>query len=157
MLGLGSVGGIIGSLAAVPVARRFGEIRSLVATTCLVPLAFLALPLATVTPIADVVMVVVSDFLFGLLIINFAVNSGGIRARVTPAALLGRVVSAGRVVSQGVIPLGSLLAGALAARYGNQTGLFAVVGLAVLAAVVMLGSPLGRLRTLPHTLDADQA
>lgn len=76
------------------------------------------------------------------------------RAKVTPHGLMGRVSAASRFVSQGVIPVGALLAGTVATSAGNEAALWLAVGLAGVGAALSLFSPLRAMRDLPPGLAA---
>ncbi|MGZ4493149.1 MAG: hypothetical protein ACXVWU_00485 [Nocardioides sp.] len=62
--------------------------------------------------------------------------------------MLSRVTATVRFVSWGAIPVGSLVAGAVASAYGPRTGLWVTCALAFLPTVVLLASPVRRLRDL---------
>jgi hypothetical protein len=59
---------------------------------------------------------------------------GSIRQRLTPDALLGRVYSASRLISWGVLPVGAALSGIAAEIVGIQT----VFAVGALISVLML-------------------
>jgi MFS family permease len=77
-----------------------------------------------------------------------AVIGPTIRQVVVPQRLQGRVVGAIRSVIMGVVPLGSVTAGALAATIGIREALFIAAGLACVAFVPLVG-PLRNLDRLP--------
>jgi predicted MFS family arabinose efflux permease len=68
--------------------------------------------------------------LVGWLTVVFNVVLGSLRQALTPDRLLGRVISAFRLFSYGVVPLGSLLGGALARAYGLRAP-FVVAGVVI--------------------------
>jgi hypothetical protein len=72
---------------------------------------------------------------------------------------MGRVTAASRFVTQGAIPIGALLAGAVAAPAGDEAGLWFAGSLAAVGAAVTLVSPLRSMRDLPacaHAASADR-
>jgi len=150
----GSIGGVLGSLVALRLGRRVGEIRTKVLTTCALPAAFAAAPLSTLLPGGPVPVLAAGEFGFGLLIVIGAVSTAGVRARTTPARLMGRVASAGRFVTQGAVPVGALLAGASSTVLGNVGGLWTAAGLAGVGGLLALCSPLRTMRGLPAHLEA---
>jgi hypothetical protein len=75
------------------------------------------------------------------------VVSMSLRQAMIPAELLGRVLSANRVVMWGGIPLGALAGGALA-DWTSVPVAFLVSGLAQLALTVMIGRLVSRNRKL---------
>lgn len=147
---VGATGGILGSLAGLPVRRRLGEIRTIVACYHVRPLAFLILPVAVVAPVPAVVLLAVSDFVFGFVTVVSSISSTGVRARVTPHHLMARVSAASRFVSLGMVPLGAVLGGALASVLPRSVVLVAAAGVAALAVPVALASPLRPHRDVPR-------
>lgn len=154
VLSIGATGGIIGSLIGLKVMTWLGEVRTVLVTYCLLPIAFLCLPAASVMLLPPVVMVGLCDFLFGVIIVVSMVSGSGIRAKVTPHQLMGRVTAASRFVTLGAVPLGALAGGLLAVTIGNPWALVVAAGLAAVAAVIMLCSPLRRHRRLPSAWEA---
>ncbi|WP_321573353.1 MFS transporter [Georgenia subflava] len=147
---IGAGGAIVGSLVGLPIKSRLGEVRTLLVTQHVRPLAFLVLPLATVTPIAPVVMVALNSFAVAFVLVVGSISSTGMRARVTPHHLMGRVSAASRFVTLGTVPIGALAAGALGTWIPHTTVLVVAAATASLAAVAMLLSPLRALRNLPQ-------
>jgi MFS family permease len=147
---IGATGAIVGSLVGLRVKNWLGEVRTLVVTYHLLPLAFLILPLAAVVPVSPVVMVTVHSFFLAAVLIVGSISSTGMRARVTPHRLMGRVAAANRFVTLGVLPIGALTAGTLGTWLPRSTVLVIAATIASLAAVAMLLSPLRPLRSLPR-------
>ena len=154
VVSIGSLGGLTGSLVALRVQRLLGEIRTKVVAACVLPAAFLVLPLGADVPVPPVVPVGLTEFLLGLVVIVGMVSTSGVRAAVTPHHLMGRVSSASRFVTLGAVPLGALLGGAVATRAGAETSLWVAVGLAAGGGLVCLLSPLRPMRDLPRHLAA---
>ena len=154
VVSLGATGGIAGSLIALTLKRRVGEIRTKVLGHYALPIAFALLPMTSMTSAPHVVFVGVAEFVAGLVLTTSSISSTGVRAKVTPHRLMGRVSAASRFVTLGATPLGALLAGALAGRLGHQATLWVAVGFAGLGALLALLSPLRGLRDLPRELEA---
>lgn len=151
---VGATGGILGSLAGMPIRRRLGEIRTIIACYHVRPLAFLILPAALLAPVPPVVLLAVSDFAFGFLTVVASISSTGIRARVTPRHLMARVSAASRFVTLGALPVGSLLGGVLATAFPRAGVLVAAAAVAALAAPIVLASPLRPHRDVPPEWEA---
>ena len=147
---VGASGGILGALLGLRVRRALGEVRTVITCYCLLPVAALLLPLGYVLPGPGVVYVALSDFLFGLVIVTATISSAGMRAQVTPLDLMGRVSSASRFVSLGVVPLGALLAGALGELWPHGLVILLAPLFMSVAALTYLLSPLRPLRHLPQ-------
>jgi MFS family permease len=120
-----AVGGLLGSLVAARVARLVGTARVAVGTMVLSALAYLVFGLSSEPWLAGVMFGLV-----GWLTVVFNVVLGSLRQALTPDRLLGRVISAFRLFSYGVVPLGSLLGGALARAYGLRAP-FVVAGVVI--------------------------
>ena len=125
LLGGSAVGGVLGSLVAARAAGVFGTARVIVGTMILSALAFLVFGLSSDPWLAGVMFGLV-----GFLTVVFNVVMGALRQAVTPDRLLGRVISAFRFFSYGVVPFGSLLGGVLARSFGLQAP-FVVAGIVI--------------------------
>lgn len=130
-----AVGSIAGGRIAGPVVRRIGEKPLLRFGGPLLGLCFLALALPSV-PVAAAAMVG-----YGLVSMIWNVVVVSYRQSTIPAELFGRVNAAYRQVTWGVIPLGALVAGALAAWAGT-VWVFVVAG--VLPPVAAVLAPVHR-------------
>lgn len=113
------------------------------------PFAFAPMPLAPVLPVPRLSAIAAEEFLVSFVIVVAAVSSSGVYARMTPPGLLGRVTAARRTVSIGVIPLGSLIAGAIAPVLGYDLTIWAGTALMTASVGVFAASPLFRCRNLP--------
>jgi MFS family permease len=103
-----AVGSLLGSLVTARVTRWWGEARAYLVSLGLLAAVLAVLGLTTLVPVAA----------GALAVLGFAVTLGNVilqslRQEVTPAALLGRVVSVYRLVGLGAIPVGALVGGLL--------------------------------------------
>jgi MFS family permease len=147
--GLGSVGGLIGALAAARVVARLGVGPSLTTSALVGGLARLLAPAAVVGgPLAAPVLAA-SQFLNALPTPLFNVVSSGLRQATTPDHLQGRVVASIRVLVLGCMTLGSLAGGFL----GDAIGVWPTLLLAALGALPAFLwtalTPIGRLDAMP--------
>lgn len=152
---IGAVGAIVGSLIGLRIKNQLGEVRTLVISAHVRPVAFLVLPLAVVTPVPPIMMVTLQSFALAFLLVVSSISSTGMRARVTPHQLMGRVSAASRFVTLGVVPIGALAAGALATWIPQTAVLIMAAAIASLAAVALLLSPLRQLRNIPQTWEEE--
>jgi MFS family permease len=148
----GSVGGLIGAVTGARFARWVGEGRA-------IPLsALLILPFSALVPLAvlgaPAALIVVSWFGFSWAVVAYNITQVSFRQRLCPPQLLGRMNASVRFIVFGTQPLGALLGGALGSWIGVLPTLWISVGVAGLAAVPVLFSPLIRMRDLPDELDA---
>lgn len=150
LLGAASVGGVLGAVAAPPLARRIGVGPSLLAGTVLFPLPLVLVPAAGGPHWLVLAMLFAAEFLSGLGVMILDVNGNSIRAVITPDRLRGRVSGAHRVINYGVRPLGSLLAGVLGSWIGLRPTLWISSVGAILAVLWLLPSPAPSLRELPE-------
>jgi predicted MFS family arabinose efflux permease len=98
-----------------------------------------------------------SSFLFsavGFFLVGFGpmlwlICQTTVRQLVTPTPLMGRVNATVQTAIYGVRPLGALAGGFVAAHAGLQAALFLIAASFVLSTLVIVLSPLGRLRVMP--------
>jgi MFS family permease len=144
LMATSGAGGVLGTLAASPLARALGSARTLVATGLATGLVSLLIPLSAPGPRLACYVAGSAAVSAGLAVGNVILRS--FRQAYCPPAMLGRVTASMGFFLMGTIPLGSLLAGALGTVLGIRDGLWAV--LAVFAASPLL--LLTRVRDLPN-------
>jgi predicted MFS family arabinose efflux permease len=145
-LGLGSVGygllltgfgvgGVLGSLVATRLSRHTGTATLLVASTLLMAGAWLVFGVGSNAWVGSAMLA-----LTGVAGMVFNVVGVSLRQAIVPDQLIGRVVSAYRMLGYGAIPIGTILGGAI----GRTLGLRApfVLGAVVLGAVGVLVLPI---------------
>lgn len=147
LLATGGAGGILGALIATRVARRFGTARASVAGIVLTAPFALLIPLTAPGP--GLVFFVIGSVLPIVGVIVYNVIVGSFRQTYCPPGLLGRVAATMRFILFGSIPLGGLLGGALGSAIGIRAALWILVCGSLLPAVVLIASPLRRMRDLP--------
>lgn len=139
---LGGLGMLAGSLAMTPLSKRYGSGATILIGLCITVVAFALVPciapalFGSRTATAFVYGVVVFCFDCGALL--FFIPYISLRQRVTPDALLGRMTSTMRFLGVASSPLGALLAGAMAERYGVRAALGGIAVGALLLAVAMV-------------------
>ncbi|MDQ4491105.1 MFS transporter [Sinomonas sp. ASV486] len=150
MLSIGSVGGLVGAVAAPRLGARIGEGPLLPIGLMVGGAGGVLLPLALVAgpgPWAPVLLSV-GEFSMSFGVIVYNVMQVSMRQRICPPRLLGRMNASIRCVVWGVMPIGSLLGGWLGERIGLVPTLWiGIVGGLVAILPVTLG-PFFRLRTL---------
>ena len=148
-----AVGSLIGSLVTARMTRRWGEARTYLLSIGLLAAVLAVLGLTTLVPVAAAALAVLG---FAVTLGNVIVQS--LRQAVTPAPLLGRVVSVYRLIGFGAIPLGALLGGLLGRvdlRLPYLAGAATVVLVWLGAARLLGGDAIDRARTAAE--DAEQA
>lgn len=126
-----AAGGIAGATVVEPLRRRLGAHR-LLALDVVGTILLIGTPALTANPIT----IGVAMFIGGAGSAVWRVIVASVRQSVTPADLLGRVYSAGRMISWGVLPFGALLGGVVAELAGVRA-VFAFGGLASLGLLVL--------------------
>lgn len=126
------VGALIGSGLAGRMLRRFREMTVIVVAWGVN--GFLNLVPVLSTRVAAVVAFFLLVGVFGVI---GNVTSQSMRQRLVPEHLLGKVSGASRVVSYGTMPLGAVLGGQLAERFGIPAVLWGVVTV-MLAATLLV-------------------
>jgi len=152
IMGIGSVGGLLGALATPWVTKRVGEGTAVSLSALAMGAASAAVPLAGTVPGAALPILIAGTFVNSFLVLVYNITQVTARQRLTPARLLGRMNASIRFVVWGVMPIGALAAGALGSTIGIlPTMWIGVVGTAV-GSFWVLFSPITRMRTLPTEL-----
>lgn len=149
IIGVGSVGGLLGALATPWLTARIGEGTAVSLSALAMGLVYATTPLAGLFPIAAVPLLIIGMFVQSFLVLVYNITQVTMRQRLTPPRLLGRMNASIRFVVWGVMPIGSLLAGALGSSLGIVPTMWIGVVGSVLASVWVLFSPITRMRTLP--------
>lgn len=147
LIGLASVGGLIGAALATGLARRLGSARALLVAGALTGPPALLIPLAG--PGGRVGWLVLGGALVSLGVAVGNVVKGSFRQTYTPHGLLGRVTVSMQLLNYGTIPLAALLAGALGAAWGPAGAIRVMTAWLALTPLILLAGPLRRRRDLP--------
>ena len=144
ILGLGSLGGVLGALVSARVVARFGIGPTIAVSGVLSSLGIFGLPLAPRAfphPVVIAGQIVATGF--GML---FNVNQLTLRQAITPPRLMGRMNSVVRLMYWGMGPVGAVVGGALASWIGVRPTLWVEAVGATVVMIPLLVSPLLRLR-----------
>ena len=148
-LGLGNLGLVLGAVTSAPLARRLGigPVLVLGATGQVLGLAVLAL-----VPAGDaaVPLVVAGQVLVTTTVLWFNVQSISLRQTLTPAAVLGRVNAAVRLIGFGTIPVGAAIGGVLGDALGLRPTMVACVALSVPSVALVCRRAVRRIRSAPE-------
>jgi MFS family permease len=147
-----NLGFLVGALIAGWLNLRLGVGRAILLSAVLVGPSML---LIAASPMSfPVPLVVFALMVFGFSGVLYNITQISLRQAITPEHLQGRMNSVMRFVVWGVLPLGALLGGALAATIGLRATLVVSGVGAMLSWVPIALSPVSRLRTVPDTSDA---
>ena len=138
---------ILGALVAPATARRLPPFVTLIfgpAVSIVAALMFLAAPSGN-----GLVLAAGGYFLVGFGPMLWLICQTTVRQLVTPSPLMGRVNATVQTAIYGVRPLGALAGGLVAAHAGMHAALLLIAGAFALSTLVIILSPLARLRVLP--------
>jgi predicted MFS family arabinose efflux permease len=153
VIGVASIGSVIGSLVTGRIGRRIGIGPAFAFGCLLFPAPLVLVPLAAGPHWLVVGCVLVAEFFSGMGVMLLDITGGAIKAAVVPDRLRARVSGAYMVVNYGVRPLGALAGGLLGAAIGvRETLWIATVG-AILGVLWLLPSPIMGMRELPETAE----
>jgi MFS family permease len=151
ILSLGQAGGLLGALSATRISRAVGVGRSMIGAAALFGLSSLLIAAA---PRSFPIPVLALGWGIGsFVIVIFNVLGVSLRQAIVPQRLQGRVLGFNRFFVLGVIPLGSLTGGALAASIGLRPAIAVGAIVAGCAFVPLLASRVRTLDTLPAKVE----
>ena len=142
------VGGVLGALVARPLGRRFGTARAMLIAVAGGQSFALLLPLADKGPrlaFAGIALMSV-----GCVVVIANVIADTFMQTYVPPDIFGRVTSATRAVGFALMPVGALLAGALATVLGVRGALWILTALIATSGLLYLLTPMRHLRDLPQ-------
>jgi len=91
-------------------------------------------------------------FLFGFGPMLWTIGQTTLRQAIVPSALMGRVGAVQQVATAGMRPIGALAGGGIAAQFGLTAAIWLAVAGFTLQFLVILVSPIPRLRRLPEAM-----
>ena len=139
---------ILGALVAPVSSKRLPPLATLIfgpAVSVIAAALFLLAPSGNGFAFAAA-----GHFLIGFGPMLWLICQTTVRQLVTPAPMLGRVNATVQTAIYGVRPLGALAGGIVAAQAGLQAALLLIAASFVLSTLVIVLSPLARLRALPQ-------
>ena len=146
VIALGGVGAMAGALAAQPVARRLGLGTTFIATSALYGLLSLLIPTAGAVPAYAALVLMVPQLIGDAMYSMYSIHEVSLRQSVAPEAVLGRVNAGMRMLQLGILPIGALCGGLLAARLGVRPTLALAAAGLLLSTLWLAASPIRRLR-----------
>ncbi|MFF4189008.1 MFS transporter [Streptomyces sp. NPDC001691] len=148
IIGIGSIGALVGSLLAARLAARSTVGRVLTAGVILAAVGLLLVPVAVQLDIAVPVLVACAFIVNGFGVALFNVFAVSLRQAIPPDHQLGAVTASYRLVALGTLPVGAFIGGALCDALTPGTAIW-VVGLSYLiVSCWLLLSPLRSATTL---------
>jgi len=155
LFSVGAVGGLLGALAAPQLAARIGEGTIITLSALLGAVAFTLFPIASfLAAPASLVVLVAAEFVIAFTVLVYNITQVTLRQRLCPPRLLGRMNASIRFFVWGVMPIASLLSGAIGGAIGIvPTMWIAFVG-SLLSCSFVAFSPLTGMRRLPTAPEA---
>jgi hypothetical protein len=109
------------------------------------------MPLATAANLAGLLFLIGQQIVADAAMTVYDINLVSLRQAIAPDQVLGRVTASLRVIEVGAVLAGTVAAGYLGETIGLRTTLWLGVGAMLLAAVILLASPVRHLQRLPAT------
>jgi len=134
------LGAVLGGAVAGRAGLRFGVGRTMIVTRALMPLTWLAVPLAAPGP-AAVAVLAAAQLLYWLAMGIEGPNEMGYRQSVTPDRLQGRMNTTIRSFNRAAIVVGAPLGGVIADAAGYRTALWVGIAGLTVSAVALACSP----------------
>ncbi|WP_206063198.1 MFS transporter [Nocardioides sp. HDW12B] len=146
LLAAEGVGSLVGAALAPRLVRAFGSAR-----VCLAG-GVVSVVGAFLIPVGDgavgAAVFALGNVVFALGVVLLSTTTRTYRQIASPPEMLSRVMATVRFVSWGAIPLGGLVAGSLGAWLGPRGALVALAAVTVVSPLILLASPVRRLRDL---------
>jgi MFS family permease len=146
LLASDGVGTLIGAALTTRITTALGTARGIIVAGVVSVAGAFLLPLGRGFP--AYVLFWLGNLIFAGGVVVLSVTTRTYRQVASPPELLSRVMATVRFVSWGAIPVGGLIAGALAGALGGRTTLLLVAGVTALAPLALLLSPVREVRDL---------
>ena len=152
---LGSVGGLVASLIAGPLSRRFGVGRVIVATVALGGPFEFAVGLGSAGADAiNLLLIAAAGFAMGGSGTIYNINQVSLRQAITPEAMSGRMNATMRWFVWGTMPIGSIIGGIIGETFGVRAAILIGGAGASLAFIPLLLGPVWRIKEMPTAEEA---
>jgi MFS family permease len=148
LFSLGAIGSMAGALSARRVSARLGVGPTIVASAFVFGPAMVLVPAAPAS--FPYPFLVAGIILFGVAGVIYNITQLSYRQAVTPERMLGRMNSVMRFIVWGVMPIGSLLGGALATKIGLRETMWIGAAIGCVCFLPVLLSPVRGLRDMPE-------
>jgi MFS family permease len=152
MFALANVGYLAGALTSNRVANKFGVGPTIIGGA-VTGVAWLLIPLAPQTANGAFPYIVAASTITAYGVVIYNVTQLSMRQAITPERLQGRMNSVMRFIVWGVLPLGTLLGGAIATAIDLRTAIWAgAIGVSLAWLPLVIG-PIWSLRDVPQQGD----
>lgn len=148
VLGIGSVGSLIGAVSAPKIAQKLRLGPTLAVALSLVGFGLLAIPIAMYGSSAPVLAAL--WMLSGAGITIYNINQISLRQAIVPNMLQGRMNATMRAITSGALPVGAFVGGILGTEFGIVHTIIIGGLISLLAVLFIILSPLGLLKEIPQ-------
>jgi MFS family permease len=150
-----AIGSLLGALATTKLIKWIGEGTLISVSAVVSGLNVLLVPIAvTMHNDATLPLLLLMDFINGFAVLAYNITQVSARQRLCPPELLGRMNASIRFFVWGVMPIGGLIGGAVAANYGVNAALWVGAIGGAFSSVFVVFSPLTGMRKLPDGPEA---
>lgn len=153
VLGIGAVGGIVGSLVTGRISRRMGIGPAFALGCFLFPAPIILVPAAGGPHWLVLLCLFGAEFGSGFGVMLLDITIGAIMAGLIPTPLRSRISGAFMMVNYGVRPIGTITAGILGSTIGLRPTLWIATIGAVAGILWILPSPIMSLRDVPEVAE----
>lgn len=127
LIAAGGMGALLGALLASRLPRRFGLGSTLTGSLLLGGFINLLIPLAGGTPLLAAIILIVGQIVGDAAMMIYGVNEISLRQMLVPHHVLGRANASIEFLTQGIAPVGALVAGLLASVTSERATLWVAV------------------------------
>jgi MFS family permease len=153
----GGIGALIGALISSRLQKRFGLGKVLVGSMLIGSLVGFLTPLASGSLEQATIMLMIAQVVGDATMMIYLINALSLQQIVVPNHLLGRANASVGFVTEGIAPIGALVAGALGTGLGARgTLMIAVIG-GLAAALWLARSPVRHLEGYELPAEAQEA
>ncbi|MGD0175524.1 MAG: MFS transporter [Candidatus Bathyarchaeia archaeon] len=151
VLGIGSVGSLIGAVNAPKIGQKLGLGPTLAIALSLVGFGLLAIPLAMYGPSVPVLAAL--WMLSGVGITIYNITQISLRQAIVPDRLQGRMNATMRAIVWGALPVGAFIGGILGTEFGITQTIIIGGLISLLPVLLIMISPIGSLHKIPSNLE----
>jgi predicted MFS family arabinose efflux permease len=141
LIAAGGIGALVGALLAARLPRRYGLGTTLTGALLISGIINLLIPAAGGSALLAALLLVIAQLIGDAAMMIYEVNEISLRQMLVPRHLLGRANASIGFLTQGIAPVGALIAGLVAGSVGERTTLWiAVLGILFTAAWTRLSA-----------------
>lgn len=144
----GGISNLVASATARRVSARFGVGPTFIAAAVVLGLGCFLIPMAHRPAAIGSAFFIASQLVCDYCFVTFNIHEVSVRQLVAPENVLGRVNASMRLLTFGVLPLGNVVGGAMAAVWGVRPTMYAAAAGCLAATAWLLWSPLRSLHAI---------